>query len=332
MRVFNYLLGAILSGLTLLLIFLPFFTPERAGSFIFISLIALPLCIANGVAFALLLWKRNRWWIFFLLLLVGCLPILSNYVPHPRWAKTETIQANRVGIISWNVEGFRLNKDTLRNAANNVRHHQPDIVCLQERPHTNLVAWDTIRAAFPDYPYSVINTREDEVLNLALFSRWPIENVQEYYFPDSYNKMVQADILMEGDTIRLFNVHLQTTGLNDASPEHSRLQSVQDNAIRRNRQADLLMNAIAKSPYPVVVCGDFNDTPASYAYRKISRQLKDCFVQAGDAWSSSYQRWGGLLRIDYIFNSPEFQVENYRLISNPWSDHKQQYGVLYIDN
>ncbi len=51
--------------------------------------------------------------------------------------------------------------------------------------------------------------------------------------------------------------------------------------VQRNRQADLLTKAIAESPYPVIVCGDFNDTPASYAYRKISRSLQDCFLQAG---------------------------------------------------
>ena len=185
-----------------------------------------------------------------------------------------------------------------------------------------------------NFPFHTIERRkkeEDEILNLAVFSRWPVGNVQEYYFPDSYNKMLQADIRMIGQTFRLFNVHLQTTGMNESSSMKDRLQTMRHHAIRRNRQADLLANAIAESPYPVIVCGDFNDIPASYVYRKISRSLQDCFLQAGRTWKGSYQRWGDFLRIDYTLCSPAFQVNCYQLVSNPWSDHKQQHCVLYLD-
>mgnify|MGYP000267215571 FL=1 len=85
--------------------------------------------------------------------------------------------------------------------------------------------------------------------------------------------------------------------MNESSSMKDRLQTMRHHAIRRNRQADLLANAIAESPYPVIVCGDFNDTPASYVYRKISRSLQDCFLQAGRTWKGSYQRWGDFLRI-----------------------------------
>ena len=331
MRVFNCLSGGILCGLTLLLIFLPCFTPEWAGNLIFISLSAIPICIADGIIFAILLWKHNRWWMLYLLLLLGSSPILSGYFPLHFLHREEVPDSNQLKLVCWNAEGFRLNKDTLAKAAHSIRILQPGIVCLQERPHTNLLAWDTIQAAFPDYPYCIINSREDEILNLAVFSRWPVGNVQEYYFPDSYNKMLQADIRMIGQTFRLFNVHLQTTGMNESSSMKDRLQTMRHHAIRRNRQADLLANAIAESPYPVIVCGDFNDIPASYVYRKISRSLQDCFLQAGRTWKGSYQRWGDFLRIDYTLCSPAFQVNCYQLVSNHWSDHKQQPCVLYLD-
>ena len=257
MRVFNCLSGGILCGLTLLLIFLPCFTPEWAGNLIFISLSAIPICIADGIIFAILLWKHNRWWMLYLLLLLGSSPILSGYFPLHFLHREEVPDSNQLKLVCWNAEGFRLNKDTLAKAIHSIRILQPGIVCLQERPHTNLLAWDTIRAAFPDYPYCIVNSREDEILNLAVFSRWPVGNVQEYYFPDSYNKMLQADIRMIGQTFRLFNVHLQTTGMNESSSMKDRLQTMRHHAIRRNRQADLLANAIAESPYPVIVCGGF---------------------------------------------------------------------------
>ena len=285
----------------------------------------------DGIIFAILLWKHNRWWMLYLLVLLGSSPILSGYFPLHFLHREEVPDSNQLKLVCWNAEGFRLNKDTLAKAIHSIRILQPGIVCLQERPHTNLLAWDTIRAAFPDYPYCIVNSREDEILNLAVFSRWPVGNVQEYYFPDSYNKMLQADIRMIGQTFRLFNVHLQTTGMNESSSMKDRLQTMRHHAIRRNRQADLLANAIAESLYPVIVCGDFNDTPASYVYRKISRSLQDCFLQAGRTWKGSYQRWGDFLRIDYTLCSPAFQVNCYQLVSNPWSDHKQQHCVLYLD-
>lgn len=228
-----------------------------------------------------------------LVLLLGSLPVLACQFPFHFLHKEKVLDSNQLKLVCWNTEGFRLNKDTLTKAAHSIRVLQPGIVCLQERPHTNLLAWDTIRAAFPDYPYCIINSREDEVLNLAVFSRWPIGNVQEYYFPNSYNKILQADIQMTGQTFRLFNVHLQTTGMNESYSMKDRFQAMRHHTVQRNRQADLLTKAIAESPYPVIVCGDFNDTPASYAYRKISRLLQDCFLQAGQTWSGSYQCWGG---------------------------------------
>ena len=175
MRVFNCLSGSILCGLTLLLIFLPCFTPEWAGNFILISLSAIPICIADGIIFAILLWRHNRWWMLYLFLLLGSLPVLACQFPFHFLHKEKVLDSNQLKLVCWNTEGFRLNKDTLTKAAHSIRVLQPGIVCLQERPHTNLLAWDTIRAAFPDYPYCIINSREDEVLNLAVFSRWPIE-------------------------------------------------------------------------------------------------------------------------------------------------------------
>lgn len=217
-------------------------------------------------------------------------------------------------LISWNCDNFLLSLDTLHVASKFLNAQNPDILCLQERPHTNLVRYDSIKKCFPDLPYKVTNGREDENLNVSIFSKHPVSNVKTWYFTDTYNKMIQADINQDGKTFRLFNVHLQTTSSG----------STLDNCIRRYRQSKLLLAEINKSPYPVIVCGDFNDIPLSYTVLNLLTKLKDFSMTL----KGSYQKLGGLFKIDYILASNNWNKNSYHLISNPWSDHKIQLGIL----
>ena len=173
MRVFNCLSGSILCGLTLLLIFLPCFTPEWAGNFILISLSAIPICIADGIIFAILLWKHNRWWMLYLLLLLGSSPILSGYFPLHFLHREEVPDSNQLKLVCWNAEGFRLNKDTLAKAAHSIRILQPGIVCLQERPHTNLSGMGHHPGCFSRLPLLHHQLAEMKFLIWPSFSRWP---------------------------------------------------------------------------------------------------------------------------------------------------------------
>lgn len=225
--------------------------------------------------------------------------------------KSETFELT---LISWNCENFLLSLDTLHAASNFIIDHNPDILCLQERPHTNLVKYDSIKKCFSELPYKVTNSREDENLNVSIFSRYPISNVKTWYFTDTYNKMIQADINQEGKTFRLFNVHLQTTSSGNKL----------DNCIRRYRQSKLLLSEIKKSPYPVIVCGDFNDLPLSYTVINLLTKLKD----DSKTFKGSYQKLGGFFKIDYILTSNNWEKKSYKLISNTWSDHKIQFCSL----
>ena len=217
-------------------------------------------------------------------------------------------------LISWNCANFLLSLDTLHAASAFLNAQNPDILCLQERPHTNLVRYDSIKKCFPSLPYKVTNSREDENLNVSIFSKYPVSYVKTWYFTDTYNKMIQADINRDGETFRLYNVHLQTTSSGGTF----------DNCIRRYRQSLLLLSEIQKSPYPVIVCGDFNDLPLSYTILNLLTELNDISVTL----KGSYQKLGGLFKIDYILASNNWNKNSYHLISNPWSDHKIQLCIL----
>lgn len=217
-------------------------------------------------------------------------------------------------LISWNCNNLLISLDTLHAASAFLNAQNPDILCLQERPHTNLVRYDSIKKCFPSMPYTATNGREDENLNVSIFSRYPISNVKTWYFTNTYNKMIQADINRDGEIFRLYNVHLQTTSSGGTL----------DNCIRRYRQSRLLLLEIKKSPYPVIVCGDFNDLPLSYTVSNLLTQLNDRSISL----KGSYQKLGGIFKIDYILTADNWSKKSYQLISNSWSDHKIQLCTL----
>ena len=91
--------------------------------------------------------------------------------------------------------------------------------------------------------------------------------------------------------------------------------------MRRAPQAMDVAAQIEASPYPVIVCGDFNDTPASFAYGRIARGLHDAFVERGSGASGTYDRLFNMFRIDYIMVSDGLEVVNYYTFDEVYSDH-----------
>ena len=320
MHTLKNILLSLLALLGLVLIGLPHFPATFAGYFIFLTLCAAPFVMLLAVVeIVLLLCTKSRWRWLMGLILIGCICILGNHWIRPHDAGTTSNRSLRV--LSWNVTNFHIHPDTLQKAAIFIRNLQPDIICLQERPHENLISWEAIQAAFPEYAYSVRNEeREDEVLNLAILSKYPLDKQVETYYPDTYNKSMAVDVSLSDDTFRLFNTHLQTT-------DHVFTRFI-ENAQRRNAQADSLKAAIRSAGKPTLVCGDFNDTPCSYTTRTLGKGMQDAFTTAGEEWTGSFQPMGRWLRIDYILCSKHWQVQHYQLIENPWSDHKMQLATL----
>lgn len=246
------------------------------------------------------------------------------------------------------------NVKTTDKIFNLINKELPDIVCFQEfyfdkSPHFNL---KKIKGKYPTAKYHYIKTYWNKKSNfsMATFSKYPIIKNKNIFVSDRIkNFCIYSDIIYNNDTVRVFNVHLQSIRL-DADDykflkkieyklnENKHLTVSLKKIIwkltagfqKRARESEIVNTAIKKSPYPVIVCGDFNDTPTSYAYNKISENIKDAYIESGFGFSKTFLKKFLFSRIDYIMYSNNFSSIYYKVIKKKYSDH---YPVItYLKN
>ena len=148
-----------------------------------------------------------------------------------------------------------------------------------------------------------------------------------------------ADIEVDGRPLRIFNVHFQTTSISQSKAEIERLREkgitdrdgkkafdlimerMRFNAYKRTEQVNAVRNAMDRTGRTVILCGDFNDTPASYTYKEIKKEMVDGFKSCGKGYAYTYKGMLRLLRLDYIFYAPGMEGIRYYSPNLYWSDH-----------
>lgn len=267
-------------------------------------------------------------------------------------------------VMTWNVEHFdilehKTHPETKEKMLNLVTEYQPDIACFQEmvggdkNPGAiNYVPDMVPRLDFTDYHYS-FNTKldfdGDHHFGIIIFSRYPIINKQTVsFYPNDYNSIFQyADIVKGADTIRVFNIHLQSLKFSadnlqyidkpsvgeegDIEKSKSVLSKLKRGFLKRQVQADRIRAVIDQSPYPVVVCGDFNDVPNSYAYHTIGKGLQNVFAEKGSGLDRTFSGISPTLRIDNIFAAETFTVQQYTRVNKRLSDHFPVFADLRLE-
>jgi len=261
----------------------------------------------------------------------------------------------QIKILSYNVRLFNSyewlsDPGTNQNIINFIRSEHPDIICLQEFYTSTKVDYqpEKIREYFSETPYNYIQYSYKNGKNsgngIATFSRYPIINQGTIGFPETYNETIFTDIVVEKDTIRIYNNHLQSIELQRRNYnfldtikfryDDEQMREIKDISsrlktayIKRSLQVDAISSHIKSSPFPIIVCGDFNDTPISYSYRKMRRGLKDAFISSGQGTGNTYQGIFPYFRIDYIFHDKNFKPLLFEKVESRLSDH---YPILCI--
>ncbi len=302
--------------------------------------------------FFVLLWVLIPKWYFLLSLAVLIIggSAINRELPY-RFSSSGMDVPGSFKVMSYNVRVFdRYNwsssPELPKQMTEFFRTESPDIICFQEFGINNRdKAKDeqSINRMLKHWPYKYVqygsSQRSYVKQGLAIFSKYPIIRQAMIETGSSTHFAIYADVKMKDRVVRVFNFHLQSIRLQNkegrlgqllnSSMEQEKVVrevslisgSLKDAYKRRASQVNKIREYIDASPYPVIICGDFNDTPNSYAYHKIRGDLMDGYVESGSGAGTTYN--GGLpfLRIDHVFYEADMSSSDFKRHKVRFSDH-----------
>lgn len=320
--------------LTCLSLLAPYVNPQGIWQFSFFGM-AFPMFLVGNILF-LILWSflRKRYFILSLVcLLLGFNAFRGFFGLHT--ASSNDTDGNNLSVLTYNLQhlaGMKLNKGAPQKYYNYQKikevllDQKADILGLQEISAKELERINDSLA----YPYNFSTpTHSTQIL-----SKYPIMNGGGEGFKKSGNSYLWADIKMPQGTFRLINIHLQSNRVSaqtdrvfsNASGSWSSIQRILSNVKNRTHQrvdqAKALQEFMDQSPYPIILCGDFNEAPQSYIYKMLTKKLTDSFKKAGWGLGTTYAGKIPGLRIDYIMADAKFfEVIKTEVPQLEFSDH-----------
>ena len=225
-------------------------------------------------------------------------------------------------ILSYNVRLFNIFKWTDREDLPNkiykfIGEKDPDILCLQEY-HRKAKKID-------NYPYQYIKHNNGSI-GQAILSKHKIIDKGSLNFQKTGNNAVFADIILKKDTIRVYNIHMQSLKMEiekdnfGSKDAESLLSKLKKHFRTQATQVEQILAHQAKSPYKTMIVGDFNNTAFSWLYHQLKKGKKDAFIEAGSNFGKSFD-YIFPLRIDFILVDTSMHINNFKTYSVQYSDH-----------
>ncbi len=341
-------------GLYLPVCILPYI---NTGKYWYVALTGLvfPLTVL-ALLFFIVIWAfvRSKWvWLSVIVLLLGIQQIFAvfafNFPGKFQTGKKE----NTLRVLQWNVSSWdQYNNKKIGDLnyrplmLNLVQAQNADVLCFEEffEPRDPAYMPQNIPPLTKmGYPYhyfaASIDWESDYQTGVVIFSKYPIIDSAKFEYAEnsSAEHLIYADIKVKDKIFRILTTHLQSVrfeaeeyqslsqiknrdgqGLRDSRTIVSKLKKGYN---YRYSQAELVHEQIKASPYPVIICGDFNDVPNSNTYFKVKGKLQDSFLKTGFFIGKTFRFISPTLRIDYIFSDKKFTVEQSKVIHVPYSDH-----------
>lgn len=287
--------------------------------------------VANLVV--LLLWLMVKWRRVWIPIAAFVLAFPSIRIFMPLHTSSEAPEGC-IKVLSYNVAAYGGNyryNQVMDTIFGYLKQQKADIVCFQEdmtvkfnpvEHFPELYPYnDTVHVTPPGYP--LINA-------VGIHSRFPIIRRERISYESLANGSVAFFLQIGSDTVIVVNNHLESTHLStdDRQRYKAMMRGDMDRASTKEETRlilDKLSKAMAQRAeqakavsryieqhrgYPLIVCGDFNDTPISYVRRTIAQGLTDCYVDTGNGLGLSYNQRGFNFRIDHIMCSSHFKPYN----------------------
>ncbi|MFN3664636.1 MAG: endonuclease/exonuclease/phosphatase family protein [Sediminibacterium sp.] len=357
----------VIINLTIIVLFLlsclsPFLNTAKWWVIGFTGLIVPYLIL--GLVFFIIFWlivKPKLALASLITLIIGIQQVNVVFAWRPGSAAGEMKPAGVLRVVSWNIQsfnGFTKNKTARKLARTelvaSILKFEPDVVCLQEFNHKEGHNPETdnlslFKKTYPFNHFSKDYQRDggEYQSGCIIFSKYPIIATGKVKYPVA-ESLIYADLLKGDDTIRIFNTHLQSFKFKDT--DYSDLEKIREqddeglkaskNIVKKMRlafkrrgvQAGIVRSELDKSPYPSIICGDFNDVPNSYTYFHIKNNWQDAFLKKGFGIGRSFIALAPTLRIDYILANPSFNVKMFDMIDEGLSDHIMLVADLQLKN
>ena len=337
----------VLAGISLFTAYLsPYISPSQFWYVSFFGLAYPILLIINGLFILYWLTQIKKQMFFSVAIIAIGYFHFGKFVRYQNQESYPPIES--VKLLSHNIRAFGLNGPEFQTEDSKkilqfLDKELFDVYCFQEFFDTKqkgFAPYDSIKkitgAKYRHVEY-LVEFRGNR-FGIATMSQYPI--VEKGIVPferEGTNMCIYTDIDINGKIVRVYNMHLQSLSFRKKDYEFLKtLNFNQDETlggaknivsrfksafIKREEQAKSIHNHIEDCPYPVVVCGDFNDSPLSYSYELIKGNLTDAFEAKGKGIGSTYNGIFPLLRIDYILHSPEIENTYFEVVKEDLSDH-----------
>jgi len=337
----------------LLLSYASGYIPPDTLPYISFAGLAYPYILLINVLFVVFwLFKRSKLAILSLLALLLGWNQLGRLV---QLSGKSTTAEKGIKVVSYNIQNFiKYNTSSTKYLSDFenqekitlwLTDQKADIVCLQEMLYDrdNYQKFASHLGKLIDCPNhyheNYYKTSRNKLDAIAIFTRFPILKKGHLEFEDK-SIGIYTDLLINQDTVRLFNLHLASIHfrredynfITELSTQQEQekiktgtLQIIAKMKVafeKRAQQVVIIEHELAQSPYPVILCGDFNDTPSSYVYHNLTRNLNDAFVESGSGFGTTYAGENfPAFRIDYILHDPAFMSSGFERYKIDLSDH-----------
>lgn len=325
----------------------PHINPYHFWPIAFIGL-AFPLFWIITLASAFIMIRNRKWFLFAIIAILATMPMMLKHFNVPLFKYRSPVA--EYSVLSYNVHGFAGLRNEKSSYERQVQIHDfvnkinPSVVCIQEyamksRKH----------ARYIEFLNNGLNLRNKHLSDFdAEFKGtsytfltaciYPIINQGNIFTMEREICGIFSDIQFPEGIIRVYNIHLQSVKLisekkllrphrnpgvlkDFVTPINGAIRKLRKAFPTRAYEAWMIAESIRQCPYPVIVAGDFNDTPASYAYEMLSKNMNDAAINRSFGFQRTYAESLYPIRIDHVFIDKSLETNTYERKRIYLSDH-----------